>query len=169
MKRTTELIQILSLAIIALFTGTGAHAAKPSAHIQQVSQAEAQAAVEQKEYKRARALYNRLLRQQPQNYPAMIELAQLEKKLGKYKKAKQHASVVLKQNRTHRQALQLLAQIAIQQQQWAEAETYFSRLIKNHPEHGHAYLGLAQAYQAQGKDEQEQTALKDYRLWRAAQ
>lgn len=139
--------------------------AEPRA-IFEVSLKEAQAEVHQKNYRRAKLLYNRLIREEPSNVEALSELAKLENRLGNPVKAKKYGEKALQLDQSNRIALTTLAYVATRNQNWQRAASYYRSLVEYHPNVGSAYMGLAQAYKELGQFEKEQTALAQFHQWR---
>ncbi|GAG89281.1 unnamed protein product, partial [marine sediment metagenome] len=98
------------------------------------------------EYEKAIEFYQEILKEDPENYEAARELAQVYGWKGEYDRSIQHYDKLLSKNPKDYDALLGKAQVLSWKGEYNKAENLYIRVIEAIPDYLDAYLGLANVY-----------------------
>lgn len=144
--RTGSLFLVGVLAILFFFSpGTKANDSTQSLF------EEARSLRSRGEYQRAIELYQEILREDPENYEAARELAQVYSWNQEYDKSIQHYDKLLSKNPKDYDALLGKAQVLSWKGEYNKAENLYIKVIEAVPDYWDAYLGLTNVYLWNGK------------------
>jgi len=98
------------------------------------------------EYEKAIEFYQEILKEDPENYEAARELAQVYSWKGEYDKSIQHYDKLLSKNPQDYDALLGKAQVLSWKGEYNKAENLYTMVIEAVPDYLDAYLGLTNVY-----------------------
>jgi len=139
--RTGSLFFIWILSFLFFFS----QGAKANAPVQS-SLEEARILKSRGEYEKAIKIYQEILREDPENYQAVRELAQVYSWNKEYDKSIQYYDKLLSKNPKDYDALLGKAQILSWKGEYDKAENFYTEVIEAVPDYLDAYLGLANVY-----------------------
>lgn len=102
-------------------------------------------------YEEAIELYQEILKEEPENYEAIIEVAQVYGWKGEYDKSLEYYDKLLGRNRRDYDALLGKAQVLSWKGEYGKAEDLYARVIEKVPSYFDAHLGLVNVYLWSGK------------------
>ncbi len=139
--RTGSLFLIWILAILLFFSqGT-----KANDSIQSLFE-QARSLKSRGEYAKAIEFYQQILKEDPENYQAIRELAQVYSWNKEYNKSIQYYDMLLSKSPTDYDALLGKAQVLSWKGEYNKAEDLYTKAIEAVPDYLDAYLGLANTY-----------------------
>lgn len=139
--RTGSLFLIWILAILLFFS----QSMKADASSQSLFE-QARSLKSRGEYAKAIELYQEILKEDPENYQAIRELAQVYSWNKEYDKSIQYYDKLLSKNSQDYDALLGKAQVLSWKGEYSEAENMYTKVIEAVPDYLDAYLGLANIY-----------------------
>lgn len=139
--RTGSLFLIWILAILLFFS----QGMKANDSIQSLFE-EARSLKSRGEYVKAIELYQEILKEDPENYQAIRELAQVYSWNKEYNKSIQYYDMLLSKSPTDYDALLGKAQVLGWKGEYDKAEDLYTKIIEAVPDYLDAYLGLANIY-----------------------
>lgn len=139
--RVSSLLSVWMLTIVFCFSQAGGAAAT----IQSLFQ-EARALKNTGEYGKAIQLYQEILKQDPENYQAIMELAQVYSWNKEYDRSIEYYNRILGKNSRDYDALFGKAQVLSWKGEYGGAEDLYIEVIEAVPDYLDAYLGLANVY-----------------------
>lgn len=154
-SRTGSLFLIWILAILLFFSQSMKADASSHSLFEQARSLKSKG-----EYAKAIEFYQEILEEDPENYQAIRELAQVYSWNKEYDKSIQYYDMLLSKSPTDYDALLGKAQVLSWKGEYNKAEDLYTKVIKAVPDYLDAYLGLANVYLWSSKYHQALDLLK---------